>query len=123
MNGTETKFNKSFLPFQPNVLRLMEINDKAASNYHRCEKLRGKEYLVARSQCAKRAFRWLLKVAMTFLQGGQHKPVSIRHADLGSEGCTHNAGNPHSPPARSPLGVCGGAGVFTVAQCTGRSGA
>ena len=45
MNGTETKFNKSFLHFQPNVLYLMDINDKVAYNYHKCKKLRTK-YLV-----------------------------------------------------------------------------
>lgn len=36
MNGTETKFNKSFLHFQPSVLYLMDINDKAAYNSHKC---------------------------------------------------------------------------------------
>lgn len=36
MNGTETKFNKSFLHFQPNALPLMDINDKAANNYRKC---------------------------------------------------------------------------------------
>lgn len=111
MNETETKFNKSFLHFQPNALHLMDINDKAAYNYHKCLKIQTK-YFVPCSQYFERVLRSLgmqfkesianlLNTVTTYFKGEPQKTSGVSHVASGWE----LRGPRRAPPLIGAVGV------------------